>query len=527
MLPNLRGFAPLAIALVALAGCETPTTPLGLDSPAASTPQPAPEAPGSGASAATPANGAPSDARTSVGAPAASAGGGASAGAPALAGTSPSPTPTPAAGGTPSPSPAGGLQTRFGNQSVPRIGTGPYTQGYGLIREMGLATIREGFNWKNLEPTRGQLVSWMSLVDDKVDALNEMGVAIQAMVTDTPDWASSDPRYASKTAWDAASPGRFTLPAGLDQPAFADGTDQYKPGVGANPANPFASYLYRLAERYKGKIAYYQVWNEPDFPSGDLGRGEKGSSGAQRYFTGSVQDYARMLRVAHTVVTGVDPRAKITTGGLGYEGYLDALLDSGAAKDFEMLDFHAYGTDKTTANGVLNSAWGFLGRYEALKGVMTAHGVTGKTYGVSEAGMTSDKPAEQAGYVAKVIATARALGDVETVQWAVFTNPGHLNIGVVDGATLTQKNAGYWATVFADSQFDGAVCLGAVSQAGWTGYRFRKPDGRQFGVAWADAGTVSATWPREVKQQLDSAGQVRAGAGSSLSLGTAPVYVIE
>ena len=80
---------------------------------------------------------------------------------------------------------------------------------------------------------------------------------------------------------------------------------------------------------------------------------------------------------------------------------------------------------------------------------------------------------------------------------------------------------------FADSQFDGAVCLGSVGKTGWTGYRFRKPDGRTFGVAWADAGTVSATWPQGVSQLLDSAGKAKAGAGTSLSLATAPVYVIE
>ncbi|MDB5097346.1 MAG: uncharacterized protein JWM80_1767 [Cyanobacteria bacterium RYN_339] len=427
--------------------------------------------------------------------------------------TAPTAVPTVAPTVAPTAAPvSGAVATRFGNQSVPRSADGTHTRGYALMQELGMNTIREGFNWKNIEIGDRQYVTWMSYFDDKVAKFAAMGVKVQAMITDTPAWASTDGTAGG-------------VPKGLASAIFADGTDVYKPGVGPNTANKFATYMFDMVTRYKGRIGAWELWNEPDYPSGDLGAGATGTSnGAPRYWHGTVQEYVRLLKVGSTVVRGIDASARVTLGGLGYEGYLDAVLANGGAAYFDVVDFHAYGTDKTSSNGVLNSAWGFLGRYNAMKAKMTARNVTGKTWSCSETGFTSTNQPEQANYVAKVFATGLGLGDVEMVQWAVFTNPGFNSIGIIDNATMSVKTQGYTAFTQATKQLTGATPVGAVTGAGLQGYRFRRADGKSLAVVWSSGtGNAALTAPFPVTQALNVQG---AAIATPTSVGVAPVYLV-
>ncbi len=428
-------------------------------------------------------------------------------------------------GATPAPAPIGAfLATRFGNQSVPRSADGTHTRGYELVQELGMSTIREGWNWANLQTQKGSLVSWIgAYTDPKTAKLASLGLATEAMVCDTPVWATSDTNAPYK---------KYTVPAGLKSAIFADGTDVYKPGVQPNPDNYFAWYMFTMASRYKGQVASWQVWNEPDFPSGQTTAGYTGTNGAARYWTGTVQDYVRLLKVAHTVVKGVDPAARVALGGLGYESYLAAVIDNGGAPYFDIVDFHAYGSDKSTANGVLNSSWGFLGRYQAMKNVLAAKGVTGKTFAASETGMTADLPEEQAGYATKLLATGLGLGDVELVQWAVFTNPGHLNIGVVDKATLSVKTKGYHAYAYATRQLAGCKPAGAVAATGAQGWKFVRPDGKAMWAVWSKSTSpVALALPVASASVRDKYGAARTASYAdgqlALNLSADPVWVIE
>jgi hypothetical protein len=445
----------------------------------------------------------------------------------------PTELPVTGAGGRPVPAIARGARTGatlFGNSSVPRGSDNTHAAGYALMADLGMTTIREGWNWNHVEVGKHRYVDWMSYFDDKVAQFASMGVQVQAMITDTPDWASSDPQYAGKTGWDGNSPGRYTVPAGLHLPIFADGTDVYRPGLGVNRDNYFASYLYDMVTRYKGRIRYWQMWNEPDYPSGDQGPGTTGSNGASRSWMGSVADYVRLLQVGATLVHGIDPSAKVTLGGLGYETYLAAILEQGGAPYFDVVDFHAYGSDHTTSESVLTSSWGFLGRYRAMKQVLADHGITGKAFGCSETGFPADDQAEQANYVDKLFATAVAQGDIETVQWGVFTNPGFNDIGLIDQATLTQKTQGYLAYRFASRQLGDARVANLPTDLGVSGYRFEKPNGSSLYVLWSQSGSKTVELPFARASVFDHVGQLtRSWSGSaplSLSAGRDPTWVL-
>jgi hypothetical protein len=102
---------------------------------------------------------------------------------------------------------------------------------------------------------------------------------------------------------------------GLSKPIFSDGSDQPGAGKKLNPDNPWANFVYQAVSRYKpgGVLArqegwpadwgvqVWEAWNEPDFAL---------------FWTASVEDYTRLLKVTYLVTHMVDPQAKVMFGGL-------------------------------------------------------------------------------------------------------------------------------------------------------------------------------------------------------------------
>lgn len=104
---------------------------------------------------------------------------------------------------------------------------------------------------------------------------------------------------------------------GIYEPIFADGKDTPTEGVGINPNNPWAQYVFEAVTRYKpgGDLArerrfrdgqgirVWEVWNEPDFAP---------------FWQGGIPAYARLLKTAYIVIKEVDPSATVVFGGLLY-----------------------------------------------------------------------------------------------------------------------------------------------------------------------------------------------------------------
>lgn len=105
--------------------------------------------------------------------------------------------------------------------------------------------------------------------------------------------------------------------AGLNEPVFADGTDNPGPGKSINLNNPWANFVYRAVQRYKpggilaqqqgwnsGQgVTIWEVWNEPDLA---------------QFWRGGIDSYARLLKVAYLSAHHADPTAEVMFGGLLY-----------------------------------------------------------------------------------------------------------------------------------------------------------------------------------------------------------------
>lgn len=139
---------------------------------------------------------------------------------------------------------------------------------------------------------------------------------------------------------------------GLNQPIFYDGTDIPAEGKFINPANPFASYVFRTVSRYMphGELAKergwldgrgitaWEIWNEPDF---------------SMFWRGGMAEYTRMLKVAYIIIHSLDPDATVMIGGLLYptnrnwlQGVLQVIVNDPLKDEFnwffDVVAIHSY-----------------------------------------------------------------------------------------------------------------------------------------------------------------------------------------
>lgn len=146
----------------------------------------------------------------------------------------------------------------------------------------------------------------------------------------------------------AGSESATSPPRSLAEPIFADGSDIPGPGKSINPANAWANFVFTTVERYRPRgllarqqgwsrqvgVRYWEVWNEPDY---------------YLFWSGTVEEYYRLLEVAYKSIKTADPQATVMLGGLAFyeqRVWFPTLLRQ-AGNDpsrayFDVFSFHHY-----------------------------------------------------------------------------------------------------------------------------------------------------------------------------------------
>lgn len=184
------------------------------------------------------------------------------------------------------------------------------------IVEMGGTNCPANFAWIGIEPNQG-VYDW-SYVDHQVDEALARGLTIFAYTGLTPDWALP--------------------PATLAQ---------YGPGCGYRfpPADQyipqFEAFFRTLAARYRGKVVYYEFWNEPNGCSWI----NDGCSNGHMAHT-----YVPWLKRWYAAMKQGDPDCVLAVGGLDYnEGvtngrqYIEDIYANGGGDSFDAVAIHPYG----------------------------------------------------------------------------------------------------------------------------------------------------------------------------------------
>ena len=220
--------------------------------------------------------------------------------------------------------------------------------------ETGAEVFRFGMAWDHIEKEPGRYD--FHLWDQVIDAAVRHGVTPIPYLCYTPEWAATG----AKDPW--------------SQP----------------PRDPsaFARFAAVVAERYRGVVHAWELWNEPD---------------NEAYWRGTPDDFARMVTGAARQIRRVDPEAVVVLGGMakGRGPFVDALVGRlGVDRTFDVVNVHGY-----LETWSRESAEGYPARVDAMAALLPPPG-RGPDLWLAELGYSDHRvaPGEPGTYTHEVYA---------------------------------------------------------------------------------------------------------------------------
>jgi hypothetical protein len=164
----------------------------------------------------------------------------------------------------------------------------------GLMNRAHVGWVRMDFLWSDIEPSQGSFD--FTKYDAIVDMLNRRGIHILGILNYSTDWGSACGKWNCKPR---------------DNKLFVD-------------------YAIEVIKRYKGKVRYWEVWNEPD--SVTYWKEQDG-----------LKSYCGLLKSVYIAAKKVDPHCKILNGGIANGlGSINHLYENGAKDYFDILNIHFF-----------------------------------------------------------------------------------------------------------------------------------------------------------------------------------------
>lgn len=341
--------------------------------------------------------------------------------------------------------------------------------------------------WPNLEPEKGK---WnFETLDAYVNLAEENQVELMMLLGLSPKWASSQP----------------------DKPSA------YGQGNAAPPQNleDWRNYVRTVATRYKGKIHYYELWNEPN--------------GYKRFYHGTMEEMLELCREAYQILKEVDPTVQVispsATGDWGSSPgteWLDNFLSQGGGDYADIIGYHFYVMPGPPENMVR--------LIKKVQGVMAKHGQQDKAIWNTECTWLGNwilpSEEEEAAYVARSYILNWATG-VDRVYWYAWDSGENVRIKLTrsDSATLTPAGVAYaevqkWLVGArmgeCESQVDGAwICP------------LERDGGYQAWIVWHPERGASLSVPDRwgIQQVRDLSGDRRPWEGNSVEIGPSPIVL--
>jgi len=236
-----------------------------------------------------------------------------------------------------------------------------------MARDAGFHWIRQEFPWEDIEISgKGDFwdhkwdVSAWEKYDRIVDLASKYGLEIIARLDNPPAWS----RAKGDTVGSLGPP------------------DNYQ---------DFGDFVYAVVSRYRGRVRYYQIWNEPNL-SPEWGNRPVNAA-----------EYVELLKIAYTRAKEADPDCVVLSAGLAQtleQGpnnlddlvYLQQMYDAGARDYFDVMGVMAYGlwtgpTDRRVSPDRTN-----FSRPVLVREIMVRNGDAGKPIWATEIGWNALPP---------------------------------------------------------------------------------------------------------------------------------------
>ncbi len=236
-----------------------------------------------------------------------------------------------------------------------------------MVRLMVFSHVKHSIAWADTEPHAGDYR--FGRADELVAEIEGKGLQLVARLGHSPGWVGA-----------ANPPPEGGMP--VDVPPAREHLDNWGDWCGA------------IATRYAGRIAAYQIWNEPN-----LAREWGGHPP-------SAADYTELLRVCSAAIRMADPQAILISAGLAPTGtcceqarpddlYLQELYDAGFQQHVDVVGMHApgysapeLGPDEAEAAG--SQRFFTFRRVEDLRRIMVENGDAARQVAILETGWTRD-----------------------------------------------------------------------------------------------------------------------------------------
>ncbi len=245
-------------------------------------------------------------------------------------------------------------------------------------------------NWAALEPQKGQ---WdFSVLDRFVNEAQTRNMDVVLTLGQSPKWASARPGDVSYI-----------------------GT-----GAPAEPRNmqDWRDYVSTVATRYRGRIKFYEIWNEPNDPT---------------FYSGSVAKMVELTNEAAAILKSVDSTNTVISPPPYATGWLDEFLAIGGANNVDVIGYHVYSTPPEEIGSQLANA----------RLVIEERGLSAKPFWNTE-GATGDKTIEDnlaAGYLARAYLVNLLYG-AERYNWYMWERDAPFFVNTVQEDNFTPNAAG-------------------------------------------------------------------------------------
>ncbi len=236
-------------------------------------------------------------------------------------------------------------------------------------------------------------------------------------------------------------------PSGLYNPIFVDGTDMPAPGKAINADNYWARFVNRAVNRYRPggdaglAVRHWEIWNEPDLC---------------HFWSGTVADYARLLKVAYLVIKQSDPEATVIWGGLAHFANARFLAELIAALRADPLAAQFAGFFDAAGSHHYSLSWHSYDYTLKVRNALNAAGWAAKPIWITESGVPvcndypgpacpSDwraSPTEQAAYIWQNVAYTRLAGGGPIFHFMLHDDCGNVvAVNSPDGFGLSRNES--------------------------------------------------------------------------------------
>jgi hypothetical protein len=349
--------------------------------------------------------------------------------------------------------------------------------------EVSFGTLRmwdTGTRWSQINTSRGYY-NW-SKTDKVVNLVLSNGKDVIYTFGGTPTWASSQPTQACLYGYGSCAAPKYM--------------------------SDLSTFAKALATRYKGKIKYYELWNEPN---------------DTHYYTGSMSSMVTMSQTIRDAIKSVDPNAIILSPCPTWSSsgsptiWMTNYLSAGGGQYFDIASYHAY-AGPNQPEFIVNSIQG-------IRNALINKGYGSKKIFITEGGWGENKYLTstdlQANFLARYLVLAWAKG-LSKMVWYSYDNSSWNTLWTSSGglrpAAYAYRQVYKWMT--------GATVTGCAqdSNSTWS-CSLTRPNGYTAKIIWNPTKTTGFSFSTSLDRKWTLSGTLSTISGGYATVGPKPILV--